>query len=124
MRETCEEIGICGGDIDVLGELPRFYIPASHYDVSPIVAAFKGKGSPDFVLNPAEVAKAFSFALADLLQPRFKSVEQRLIRGYDVRVPYYDVDGHKVWGATAIMLSELEGRLRQVLPREVLHELV
>ncbi len=124
LRETCEEIGICGGDLRVLGELPRFYIPASHYDVLPIVAAYMGKSSPAFVLNPAEVVEVFCFALEDLLQPRFKGVEQRLIRGYDVRVPYYHVDGHKVWGATAIMLSELEGRLRQVLPLEVLHDLV
>ena len=121
LRETCEEIGVCSGAVQVLGELPRFYIPTSHFDVYPTVAGLDGV--PTFVPNPAEVAKIFSFALEDLLHPRFKSVEQRLIRGHDVRVPYYKVDGHKVWGATAIMLSELEGRLRRVLPLEVLLEL-
>lgn len=115
-RETCEEIGVCG-NLRILGELPRFYIPASHYDVTPVVAGYAGP--PAFRLNPAEVSAVFSLSLEDLLQPRLKRVEQRLIRGYDVRVPYYAVEGHKVWGATAMMLSEVEGRLRQVLPREI-----
>ena len=52
-----------------------------------------------------------------------KRNEQRIIRGHDVRVPYYDIDGHKVWGATAMLLSELEDRLRLVLPHNVLLEL-
>jgi hypothetical protein len=28
-------------------------------------------------------------------------------------VPFYNVNGHKVWGATAILLSEFLERLRQ-----------
>ncbi|MCY3780920.1 MAG: CoA pyrophosphatase [Chloroflexi bacterium] len=117
LRETREEIGISADALFILGELPRFYIPASHYDVSPIVVGHYG--IPAFELNPDEVAAVFNFTLEDLLQPRFKRVEQRLIRGYDVRVPYYDVQGHKVWGATAMMLSELEARLRQILPDDI-----
>ena len=121
LRETYEEIGICGGRVSVLGSLPRFYIPASHHDVFPTVARYDGL--PAFVPNPVEVEEVFCFALEDLLQPRFKRKEQRIIRGHDVRVPYYDIDGHKVWGATAMLLSELEDRLRLVLPRNVLLEL-
>ena len=48
---------------------------------------------PAFVPNPDEVAEVFSFALEDLLRPRFKFVEQRRIRGVDVRVPYYEAGG-------------------------------
>ena len=118
LRETCEEIGICGEQASILGQLPQFYIPASHHDVCPIVAA--GVGMLALRPNPAEVAEVFCFALEDLLQPRFKAVEQRVIQGVKVRVPYYDVAGHKVWGATAMLLSELEGRLRYVLPKRVL----
>lgn len=119
-RETCEEIGICGGRLSVLGQLPRFYIPASHHNVSPIIAHYAG--APEFAPNPEEVAEAFTVALEDLLLTRFKFVEQRRMRGVDVRVPYYYFAGHKVWGATAMLLSELEGRLRQVLSQAELKE--
>ena len=118
VRETCEEIGISSTAIAVLGRFSRFYIPASHFDVYPIVALYDGV--PVFRANPAEVTEVFSFALEDLLQDKFKCEEQRVIRGFDVRVPYYHVSGHKVWGATAIMLSELEHRLRHVLPKATL----
>ena len=121
LRETCEEIGICGQSLSIIGSLPRFYIPVSHYDVYPTVAFLDRL--PYFAPNSAEVAEIFSFALEDLLRPRFKCVEQRVIRGHEVRVPYYKVQGHKVWGATAMMLSELEGRLRQILPRGIALEL-
>lgn len=120
-RETCEEIGVCGERLSVLGHFPQFYIPASHHDVSPTIAYFDG--APVFIANPDEVAEIFSFALEDLLRRRFKFVEQRRIRGVNVRVPYYEARGHKVWGATAMLLSELEQRLRLVLPTSVLLEL-
>lgn len=121
LRETAEEIGIGRDALHVLGRLPCIYIPASNFDVMPVLA--RHDGMPAFRPNPAEVADVFCFGLDELLQPRFKRVEQRHIRGIDVRVPYYAVKGHKVWGATAIMLSELEGRLRRVLPQHVLHSL-
>ncbi|MCY4539184.1 MAG: CoA pyrophosphatase [Chloroflexi bacterium] len=121
IRETGEEIGICRDRIRVLGEMARLYIPTSHHDVYPTVGYCATL--PRFRPNPQEVAEVFSFALDDLLNPRFRRGERRMIRGYDVWAPYYDVGGHKVWGATAIMLSEFEERLRQVLPRGVLQEL-
>jgi 8-oxo-dGTP pyrophosphatase MutT (NUDIX family) len=120
-RETCEEIGICSGRLSMLGQLPLFYIPASHHEVCPIIAHYEG--SPEFAPNPDEVAEVFTVALDDLMLPRYKHIEQRRIRGVDVRVPYYFFAEHKVWGATAMLLSEVEWRLRQVLPPAALREL-
>lgn len=121
LRETCEEIGLCRERLRVQGQLPPLYIPASHHQVTPIIA--RCDELPVFASNPAEVAAVFSIALVDLLKPRFKSVERRRIRGVDVRAPFYAVGGHKVWGATAMLLSELEGRLRHVLPLSILREM-
>jgi 8-oxo-dGTP pyrophosphatase MutT (NUDIX family) len=112
LRETCEELGICDG-VTVLGHLSPFYIPPSHYNVYPTIAALQGL--PVFQPNPAEVAEVFTFALRDLLDERHRREEQRSFRGMRIHVPYYHVNGHKVWGATAVMLSELEHRLRTVL---------
>jgi len=121
LRETCEEIGICDDKIIVMGELSKFYIPPTHYDVYPKVARYNS--IPQFIPNPDEVAEIFSFAIEDVLHPKFKHVETRTIQGYEVQVPYYDVMGHKVWGATAIMLSEFEARLRQILSDDILTKL-
>lgn len=109
LRETVEEIGICAQRAQPMGLLSNLYIPASHYEVAPVVVRYAGM--PSFSPNTSEVAELFTFALDDLLRPELKAEEWRLIRGVDVRVPYYAINRHKVWGATAIMLSELERRL-------------
>lgn len=114
LRETCEELGICDSSIEVLGMLSQIYIPPTNFDVTPTVAYLPY--IPLFAPNPHEVAEVFPLPLRLLLAPETKHEEQREIRGYNVHVPYYLVNGHKVWGATAIMLSELENRLRAVLP--------
>ena len=121
LRETCEEIGICDEKITVIGEISKFYIPPTHYDVYPTVALYDS--IPNFLPNPDEVAEVFSFALEDLLHPKFKQVEYRNIQGYDVKIPFYYVQGHKVWGATAIMLSEIEARLRHILDDEIVRKI-
>lgn len=117
LRETCEELGICDDEIQVLGMLSHFYIPPSNYDVYPTVGMLMT--APIFKPNPDEVAAVFSFSLEDLLNPAFHHEEYREIQAYRVKVPYYAVQGHQVWGATAVMLGELEARLRFVLPDDV-----
>jgi 8-oxo-dGTP pyrophosphatase MutT (NUDIX family) len=112
LRETCEELGICN-DIEVVGMLSPFYIPPSHFNVYPTVGALDYK--PDFNPNPAEVAEVFSFALGDLINDEYKFEEFRQFNDRRVRIPYYMVREHKVWGATAVMLSEIESRLRMVM---------
>lgn len=112
LRETDEELGIREG-ITVYGEMSAFYIPPSHYNVHPVVGGIDYK--PEVTPNPYEVAAVFSFRLVHLLDDSSKKHEVRQFNGMDIQVPYYLVAGHKVWGATAVMLSEFEHRLRTVL---------
>jgi 8-oxo-dGTP pyrophosphatase MutT (NUDIX family) len=112
IRETREELGL-QGDINVLGQLTQIYVPPSNYDVYPSVGYVPTL--PPLNPNPHEVAEVLSLPLDDLLNPALKGEEMRQIQGYNVRIRYYLANGHKVWGATAIMLSELELRLRAVL---------
>ena len=60
----------------------------------------------------------FTFPLDWLLDDTYKAEEERTFAGGTVPIPFYAIHGHKVWGATAVMLSELEGRLRAVIPVE------
>ncbi len=113
LRETREELGIATDEIVLLGQLRKVYIPPTHYEVTPFVGGMPKVG--DWRPNPDEVAEVLSLSLLDLLDERRRGVSERIVRGHAIRIPYYDVVGHQVWGATALMLSELEGRLRQFL---------
>ena len=114
LRETCEELGVCDEVVQILGCLSTLYIAPSDFEVSPWVGALEKR--PVFMPNPEEVAEVFTVPLAALLDATYKRMEQRDFRGITIDVPYYAFGGHKVWGATAMMLSELENRLRAVLP--------
>ncbi len=65
LRETCEELGVCDDSIEIIGQLSRFYIPPSHYNVYPSVGYLESE--PQFIPNPFEVAEVISFPLNDLL---------------------------------------------------------
>jgi len=112
LRETCEELGICDR-MTVLGQLSPIYIPPTHYNVYPSVAFLDLE--PVFCPNPVEVAEVFTLSLYELLDERNKHLEYHDFRGIHVKIPYYRIQEHKVWGATAVMLSEFEHRLRSVL---------
>ncbi|MBZ0296436.1 MAG: CoA pyrophosphatase [Anaerolineae bacterium] len=116
LRETCEELGVCGQHVMLLGQLTPIYIPPSDFHVHPVVGALAEM--PTFIPNPAEVTEVFGFSLSMLLDEGTKAYGYREFKGQRVRIPYYDVEGHQVWGATAIMLSELESRVHYVLNHE------
>ncbi len=120
LRETCEELGVCDG-ITVVGALSPIYIPPSDFEVFPTVAYLPHR--PLFRPNSDEVAEVLALSLAALLDERNKHVEERTFQGMRIPVPYYRLGEHKIWGATATMLSELEHRLRAVLPQETLNSL-
>ncbi|MGB1286282.1 MAG: NUDIX hydrolase [Aggregatilineales bacterium] len=122
LRETCEELGICDtSTLTMLGELTEIYIPVTRFDVYPIVATIDTL--PELTPSPAEVAEVLSISVPQLLRADLKKHQTREIMGHQVEIPYYDVNEHVVWGATAIMLSALEHRLRAVLPDSVLNTL-
>lgn len=113
LRETEEEIGVPAAAITILGELTSIYIPPSDFEVHPFVGWVNGGERPSFVPEPREVAEIIEAPLRHLLNPQTREVGPIPVRGATYTVPYYNVNGHKVWGATAILLSEFLERLRQ-----------
>ena len=89
---------------------------ASNFEVFPTVATLPER--PVYHPNPDEVESVFTMPLQLLLDPQIKLTEDWDINGTMLPITYYSVGGHKVWGATAFMLSELEARLRLVLDTE------
>jgi 8-oxo-dGTP pyrophosphatase MutT (NUDIX family) len=112
LRETCEELGLCSDDMQIIGRLGEVYIPPSNFNVHPTVATLPY--IPTTNPNSDEVAEVFSVGVDELISGMLDREEDRILQGYTVRVPYYQVREHKVWGATALMLSELSARLKQV----------
>jgi len=105
LREAEEEIAIRPGEVRVLGQLTPLYIPPSNYCIYPVVATAARR--PDFRPSPREVAEVIEVPLGHLLDPRNIKSEKWPLRGLDVMVPYYYFQGHKIWGATAMVLAEL-----------------
>jgi 8-oxo-dGTP pyrophosphatase MutT (NUDIX family) len=111
-RETCEELGVCEG-LDYLGPLRRIYIPPSDYYVSPFAALSPAR--PAWKYDPSEVAEVIEVPLGALLDETHKVQREGEFRGLKFQYWSYTLEGHIVWGATAIMLAEFEARLRHVL---------
>lgn len=114
LREAWEELAIVPADLDVLGALTPIYIPPSHFLVHPVVAARHGR--PDFRPHAAEVAAAIEVPIARFLDHAVRRVETWDIRGERRRVPFFDIEGHKVWGATAMILREFAVAWREAVP--------
>jgi 8-oxo-dGTP pyrophosphatase MutT (NUDIX family) len=112
VREAEEEIGLRPVDLTVLGRLTCLYIPPTDYEVHPFVAWHNGR--PKFRRQASEVAQILEVSLSYLLDPANRHEEPWDYRGMKIQVPFYLVDSHKVWGATAMMLSEFLERLRAI----------
>lgn len=115
LRETEEEVGVPAADLQILGALTPIYIPPSDYEVHPFVAWASSGTPPVFTAAPREVAKIIEAPLPTLLDPSSRIEETWKMGGQQVTVPFYAVQEHKVWGATAVMLSEFIERLRVIL---------
>ena len=104
LREAHEEIGVAPSAVDVLGPLTPLPIAVSGYLLHPIVGAAAQR--PAFVLAPDEVDRIIQLPIARLLQPDAVSWEQRALSSGSLDVPYFDIGGARVWGATAMVLAE------------------
>lgn len=116
LREICEELSVCSEDITLLGKLSPLYVAVSDYEIHPFVGHIPMR--PAFNHDPLEVAAVIEVPLPDLLDDTLKAEERWTIRGLEMNVPFYRLRGHVVWGATAIILSEFEQRLKAVLRPE------
>ncbi len=114
LRETQEELGL-DRPVQILGFLTCLYIPPSDFEVHPVVGYVAAR--PVWKPDTREVAEVLECPLDWLFDEAHKTVEEWDFGGEKVTVPWYDVSGHKVWGATAIILSEFEQRLRHAARR-------
>jgi 8-oxo-dGTP pyrophosphatase MutT (NUDIX family) len=114
LRETEEEVGILPHNVKVICPLSEIYIPPSNFLVQPYVGVLQTM--PTFVKQESEVEMLIEVKVKDLLNDSLV-FEQVLTTSYvqNMRVPAFKLNGYTVWGATAMMLSEVKELLKQVL---------
>jgi 8-oxo-dGTP pyrophosphatase MutT (NUDIX family) len=105
LREAQEEIGIRVQDVTVLGQLTELFIPPSNFYVQPVVGTLAAR--PDFYPDPREVDAVVEVSVETLFDKTIVGDSQIEVRGITVDAPYYNIQGYRVWGATAMMIAEL-----------------
>jgi len=111
LRETEEEIGVKASTIEVIRPMTELYIPPSNYIVQPTLG--KVDYLPKFKPQITEVEKIIPVKLEDLLHS--SNIKPGLIKtsyAGQKEVMSYQVNGYTIWGATAMMLSELQVLLK------------
>lgn len=114
LRETHEEIGIHPNKIQIIKPFSEIYIPPSNFLVAPFMGISNEELS--FVPDLDEVKRVLEFSIADFLDENtITKVTMSTSYATDIEVPAFMVDKYVVWGATAMMMSELKETIKAVL---------
>lgn len=114
LRETHEEVGIHPEKIQIIKPFSEIYIPPSNFLVSP----FMGISHEELIFVPDldEVKRVLEFSIADFLDDKsITKVKMSTSYATDIEVPAFMVDKYVVWGATAMMMSELKETIKCAL---------
>ena len=104
LREAQEEIGVDPASVRVLGELTPVHVLVSGFTLHPVVGVTHER--PSFVAAEGEVAQILEVSLDDLRDASRIRRGTRIREGVAIEYPYFDLLGHQVWGATAMVLGE------------------
>lgn len=114
LRETEEEVGVTPDRIDIIKPLTKLYIPPSNFEVQPYVGLSRQRER--FVKQQSEVKELIEVPLKDFMDD--KSLTKEVLQtsyAKKMEVPAFKLRGYTVWGATAMMLSEIKDLFKQVL---------
>ncbi|WP_339702595.1 CoA pyrophosphatase [Algoriphagus aquimarinus] len=106
LREAWEEVGIMPEQVKLIGRMSDLFIPTSNFLVSPVLGY--SEVVPDFVPEEKEVERIIQAAVSTLYEPSIR--KQKILEfsnNFRLDTPYFEVDQEMVWGATAMILSEL-----------------
>ncbi len=114
LRETEEEVGIPRSQMNVIKQLTEMYIPPSNFVVYPYLGTTDI--NPKFVLQEDEVESIIEVDLNHFLDDN-SIISKKITTSYalDLDVPAFQLNGHVVWGATAMILSEVRHLLQKTL---------
>ena len=104
-REAVEELGPALAAARTRGRLSPLWVPVSGYRITPVVATLDV--APRFEPSKDEVESIHEIDVADLLDPAHRRTGLTIRRdGGERNVPWLDLGGQTVWGATGMILAE------------------
>ena len=104
-REAQEEVGLRLSDVAVAGTLSEIFIPPSNFLVLPVVAHIPYR--PDFSPDPREVEKVLEVPLREIEDKTIIGSSEIQAGSHFIQAPHYLIQNYKVWGATAMIISEM-----------------
>jgi 8-oxo-dGTP pyrophosphatase MutT (NUDIX family) len=107
LREAREEASIDPAAVEVLRRLTPLPIAVSGHLLHPVLGLALQR--PAFQIAEPEVERLLEVPIAQLQRPEIVRWEQRTrsLPPHEVMdVPYFDVEGEHIWGATAMVLAE------------------
>ncbi|MDQ3192259.1 MAG: CoA pyrophosphatase [Bacteroidota bacterium] len=106
LREAQEEIGVNSSQVEILGKLSDLYISVSNFLVTPFIGYTSFR--PAFEIQEKEVAALIEVDLQAVLLAKERVADESIKTGSDIAItaPVYNIQGTKVWGATAMITSE------------------
>jgi len=107
LREIEEEIGIARDKIEVLGRLSDIYVPPSNFLISVFVGYLAEK--PQYKMEEREVAEIIEIPFAEFFKKDVIKLKDFYVNSEKVvlNAPYFDIANAEVWGASAMVISEL-----------------
>ncbi len=116
LREANEEIGIDISKVKIIGNLSKLYIQPSNFLVLPILSYTDEK--PQFKANNTEVEQIIEISLSDLLNKNNIQKKEVLSSGNKIiTAPCFLINNFKIWGATAMIISELLEIIKNIIYR-------
>lgn len=113
LREAWEEVGIRPEQVEVIRPLSELYIPPSNFLVTPVMGICYER--PAFVPQVSEVDAILETEVRLLSDPSIAAMRRIKVReGIELDSPSFDLGGPIIWGATAMMISELNEVLKKV----------
>lgn len=111
-RECYEEISLPIEMGTTIGELTKIFIPVSKFLVQPYLIYLEND-LPELIPDQHEVATIIKFDLSKLIQPDIiQLTDIRFDNGFVRRnIPFFNINGYVVWGATAMILAEMRAIL-------------
>jgi 8-oxo-dGTP pyrophosphatase MutT (NUDIX family) len=113
LREANEELAIDKSNVNIIGELTKVYIPPSRFLVSPFLGYVHER--PNFVPEASEVSEIIEVPISQFLDAERLKEKYHFIPtlNSNIKIRYFDIDQRVVWGATAMMLSEISELLKK-----------